>query len=91
MKANSLLLILLSPLFQFFHRLRQRKIPVEIFRLTTRYSRIKRGGVSGVVVCGIASSSYVAQIRFAYSYHIGIFRQSQTPTVLTLFKLMFHP
>ena len=42
-------------------------------------------GVSEAVVCSIARSSYVAQIRFAYSYHIGIFRQSQAPTVLTLF------
>ena len=41
--------------------------------------------MSEAVVCSIARSSYVAQIRFAYLYHIGIFRQSQAPTVLTLF------
>ncbi|MCE8726902.1 hypothetical protein NCY64_08920 [Phocaeicola vulgatus] len=39
MKANSLLL-LLSLLFP--HRLRQRKIPAEIFRLITRYSRTRK-------------------------------------------------
>ena len=40
MNVNSLLPFSLSLLFQFPHRLWQRKIPAETFRLTTRYSCI---------------------------------------------------
>ena len=79
------LYLFLSLLLQFLHRLRQGKNTAEMFQSETKHSRVRKDGASEVVVCSITRSSYVAQIRFAYSYHIGIFRQSQASSVLTIF------
>lgn len=64
---------------------------MRIFRQIVRFSHIGYGGDADVFVCGLARSSYVAQIRNAHPYYIGVFRQSQAPTVLSLFRLMSHP
>lgn len=87
---------LLSPFLLFLpirllHSLRQGKNLMRIFRQIVRFSHIGYGDDAYIFVWGLARSSYVAQICFAYSYHIGVFRQSQAPTVLSLFRLMSHP
>lgn len=80
----------LLPLFLFLHSLRQRKNPTRMFQQMVRHNHIGYGGRAYVFVWGLARSSYVAQIRCAHPYLIGIFRQSQAPTVLSNFRKKFH-
>ena len=91
MKANCYLHFLLFLPIRLLHSLRQGKNLMRIFRQIVRFSHIGYGGDADVFVCGLARSSYVAQIRNAHPYYIGVFRQSQAPTVLSLFRLMSHP
>ena len=84
---------LLSPSFcsWFLHHLRERKNLMRIFRQIVRFSHIDMAVMPMFLCVGLARSSYVAQIRNAHPYYIGVFRQSQAPTVLSLFRLMSHP
>lgn len=89
-KGNYSRPLFLSLLFRFLHRLRERKNPVRIYWQTARHSHIGYGNGAYVFVWGLTRSSYVAQIRYAHPYYIGVFRQSQAPTVLSNFRKKFH-
>ena len=90
-KGNYSRPLFLSLLLRFLHRLRERKNLTRMFQQMVRHNHIGYGGDADVFVCGLARSSYVAQIRNAHPYYIGVFRQSQAPTLLSLFRLMSHP
>ncbi len=90
-KMNQLGIVASTLLFRLLHSLRQGKNLMRIFQQIVKRSHIGYGSGAYVFVWGLARSSYVAQIRYAHPYYIGVFRQSQAPTVLSLFRLMSHP
>ena len=89
-KANCFPLLPLFLLLRLLHSLWQRKNPVMVFRLNVRHDQVRGACVSRAFVSGVARSSHVVQIRSAHPYHMGIFRQSQAPTMLSIFRLQSY-